>query len=479
MATTMMKTYPILVGGAWKEVGEPLDITSPATGEVVGRTFQADAATLEEAVQATVRAFQVTRKLPAYERAAILRNIADGISAQKEEIARLMALESGKPIRDCRVETERGAFTFRQAANEAERLGGEVLPLDLMPSSKGRLGITRRVPIGPVLGISPFNFPLNLAAHKVAPAIAAGCSILLKPPSADPLTMLTVARIIADSGIPAGAVNVVPTSRALGDQLVQDERFKLLTFTGSMDVGWRMKAMAGRKKIVLELGGNAAVIVDQDADLDFAAKRIAAGGFGYAGQTCISVQRVYVHEAVADQFLSKLKGTTEALKLGDPLDEATDVGPMIDEKALTRTEQWVQEAVNEGARVVTGGKRKGYFFEPTVLTDVRRESKVCSREVFAPIVDVFTFHDFDEALRGVNDSDYGLQAGVFTRDLNHAFQAFNELEVGGVVINDISTYRIDHMPYGGVKESGLGREGLKYAMEDMTELRLMALNGVL
>jgi glyceraldehyde-3-phosphate dehydrogenase (NADP+) len=348
-----------------------------------------------------------------------------------------------------------------------------------MAASRGRLGITRRVPIGPVLGISPFNFPLNLAAHKVAPAIAAGCSILLKPPSADPLTMLTVARIIADSGVPAGAVNIVPTNRALGDKLVQDERFKLLTFTGSMDVGWRMKAMAGKKKVVLELGGNAAVIVDQDADLEFAAKRVSTGSFSYAGQVCISVQRVYVHQAIAEPFIAQLKANTEALKQGDPLDEATDVGPMIDENALERTALWVQEAVDDGAQVVTGGKRDGRFFQPTILTNVQRESKVCSREVFAPIVDIFPVQSFSEAVAAVNDSDYGLQAGVFTHNLEHAFEAFRELEVGGVIINDIPTYRIDHMPYGGVKESGLGREGLKYAIEDMTEIRLMALTGVL
>jgi glyceraldehyde-3-phosphate dehydrogenase (NADP+) len=329
------------------------------------------------------------------------------------------------------------------------------------------------------VGISPFNFPLNLAAHKVAPAIAAGCSILLKPPSADPLTMLTVARIIADAGVPPGAVNVVPTSRSMGDRLVQDERFKLLTFTGSMDVGWRMKAMAGKKKVVLELGGNAAVIVDKDADLEFAAKRITTGAFSYAGQTCISVQRVYAHTAIAEQLMASLKAHAVALKAGDPLEDTTDIGPMIDEKALTRTEQWVQEAVQEGAEVVTGGKREGTFFQPTILTKVKRESKVCSHEVFAPIVDVFSFDDFDEALNAVNDSNYGLQAGVFTKNLEHAFRAFGELDVGGVIINDISTYRIDHMPYGGVKESGLGREGLKYAIEDMTELRLMALNGTL
>jgi acyl-CoA reductase-like NAD-dependent aldehyde dehydrogenase len=479
MATTMTKTYPMFIGGAWKEAGEPLDVTNPYTGEVVGRTFQADAATLEEAVQATVRAFEVMRKMPAYERAAILRKISDGIAAQKEDLARLMAQESGKPIRDCRVEVDRASFTFRQASIEAERLGGEVMPLDLMPASKGRLGITRRVPLGPVLGISPFNFPLNLAVHKVAPAIAAGCSILLKPPSADPLTMLTVTRIIADSGLPAGALNVVPTNRALGDSLVQDERFKLLTFTGSVDVGWRMKSMAGKKKIVLELGGNAGVIVDQDADVEFAAKRIATGAFAYAGQVCISVQRVFLHEAIAEKALAMIKANTEALKLGDPLDETTDVGPMIDDKAAERTERWVQEAVQEGAKLITGGKRSGRIFQPTILTNVKRESKVCSHEVFAPIVDIFTFRDFDEAIRMVNDSSFGLQAGVFTQSLQHAFHAFSELEVGGVVVNDIPTYRIDHMPYGGVKDSGLGREGLRYSIEDMTELRLMALNGVL
>jgi glyceraldehyde-3-phosphate dehydrogenase (NADP+) len=469
----------MFIGGAWKMAGESLDVTNPYTGKVVGRTFQADAATLEEAVQATVRAFQVMRKLPSYERVAILRKISDGIAAQKEDIARLMAQESGKPIRDCRVETDRAAFTFRQASIEAERVGGEVMPLDLMASSKGRLGITRRVPIGPVLGISPFNYPLNLAAHKIAPAIAAGCSILLKPPSADPLTMLTVARIIADSGLPAGALNVVPTNRVLGDKLVQDERFKLLTFTGSADVGWRMKSMAGKKKVVLELGGNAGVIVDQDADLVFATQRIATGAFSYSGQVCISVQRIYLHAAIADKALAMIKANTEALKQGDPLDEATDVGPMIDDKAAERTERWVQEAVQEGARIITGGKRNGRFFQPTILTNVKRESKVCNQEVFAPIVDVFTFGSFDEAIKQINDSSFGLQAGVFTQNLQHAFHAFNELEVGGVVVNDIPTYRIDHMPYGGVKDSGLGREGLRYSIEDMTELRLMALTGVL
>jgi glyceraldehyde-3-phosphate dehydrogenase (NADP+) len=475
----MTRTHPICVGGHWKEAGQPLEVTNPYTGELVGRTFQADAAALEEAVQAAVRAFEVTRKLPSFERAAILRKISEGIAAHKEEIARLMAQESGKPIRDCRVETERAAFTFHQASIEAERVGGEVIPLDLMPASKGRLGITRRVPIGPVLGISPFNFPLNLAAHKIAPAIAAGCSIVLKPPSADPLTMLTVARIIADSGLPAGALSVVPTSRALGDTLVQDERFKLLTFTGSVAVGWRLKSMAGKKKVVLELGGNAGVIVDQDADVTFAAKRIATGAFAYAGQVCISVQRVYLHEAIADHALALIKANTEALKLGDPLDEATDVGPMIDDKAAERTERWVREAVQEGAQIVTGGTRNGRFFQPTILTHVRRESKVCSEEVFAPIVDVFTFHDFDEAIQQVNDSSFGLQAGVFTHNLQHAFRAFHELEVGGVIVNDIPTYRIDHMPYGGVKDSGLGREGLRYSIEDMTEIRLLALTGML
>jgi glyceraldehyde-3-phosphate dehydrogenase (NADP+) len=326
-----------------------------------------------------------------------------------------------------------------------------------------------------VAAISPFNFPLNLAAHKLAPAIAAGCSIVLKPPSKDPLTMLTVAEIVDGVGLPEGAVSILPMTRELGDRMVADDRFKLLTFTGSPSVGWRMKERAGKKKVVLELGGNAGVIIDRTADLDWAVKRTLVGAFSYAGQVCISVQRLFVHEDIREAFLDKFLEGVKALKLGDPLDTTTDVGPMVDGKAASRTQRWVDEAVQLGGRIVVGGKADGAFFEPTVLENVPVEAQVCSNEAFAPLVVVFPFTDFGEAIRQVNDSFFGLQTGVFTNDLAHAWQAFNELEVGGVIVNDIPTYRIDHMPYGGVKDSGQGREGLRWSIEDMTELRIMVL----
>jgi len=344
-----------------------------------------------------------------------------------------------------------------------------------MPASKGRMGITRRFAIGPVAAISPFNFPLNLAAHKLAPAIAAGCPIVLKPPSKDPLTMLTVAEIVDTAGLPEGAVSILPMTRELGDRMVEDERFKLLTFTGSPSVGWRMKERAGKKKVVLELGGNAGVIVDKSADLDWAVKRILVGAFAYAGQVCISVQRMFVHESIWEDFLGRLVEGAKGLTVGDPLDPNTDVGPMVDDKAASRTQRWVEEAVALGGKVLLGGRADGNFFAPTVLTDVPVQAQVCSNEAFAPLVVAFPFSDFDEAVRAVNDSFFGLQTGVFTNVLDHAWQAFGSLEVGGVIVNDVPTYRIDHMPYGGVKDSGLGREGLRWSIEDMTELRIMVL----
>ena len=352
---------------------------------------------------------------------------------------------------------------------------GETIPLDLMPASKGRIGITRRFPIGPIAGISPFNFPLNLAAHKISPAIAAGNSIVLKPPSKDPLTMLTVAEIIDAAGVPEGAVSILPMTRELGDRMVSDERFKLLTFTGSPSVGWRMKERAGKKRVVLELGGNAGVIIDRSADLDWAVKRTLVGAFAYAGQVCISVQRMFVHEAVWDAFMTRFLEGVKAIKVGDPLDPTTDVGPMVDAHAAERTQRWVDEAIAMGGRVLAGGKADGTFFAPTVLTNVPLAAQVCSNEAFAPLVVAFKFRDLDEAIAGVNDSMFGLQTGVFTNDLAGAWRSFSELEVGGVIINDIPTYRIDHMPYGGVKDSGQGREGLRWAMEDMTEIRIMVL----
>jgi acyl-CoA reductase-like NAD-dependent aldehyde dehydrogenase len=476
MATVATKPHPIFLAGRWVDSPDLLEVTDPAhPGEPAGYTYQATAAQYEEAVQAAVAAFEVTRRLPAYERGAILRNISAGIRARREELGRLIALEAGKPIRDALVEVDRAVLTFRLGAEEAERIVGETIPLDLMPASKGRYGITRRFPIGPIAAISPFNFPLNLAAHKVSPAIASGNPIVLKPPSKDPLVMLTVAELIEEAGAPAGSVSVLPMTRELGDRMVADPRFKLLTFTGSPAVGWGMKERAGKKKVVLELGGNAGVIVDQGADLAWAVKRILVGAYAYSGQVCISVQRMFVHEAVWDEFLERFVAGARKLRVGDPLDPETEVGPMVDTAAAERTQAWVDEAVALGGKLLLGGKAKGSFFPPTVLTDTPVEARVCSNEAFAPLVVAFPFRDFDAAVRQVNDSFYGLQTGVFTNDLAHAWQAFEGLEVGGVIVNDIPTYRVDHMPYGGVKDSGLGREGLRWAVEDMTEIRIMVL----
>ncbi|MBX6341780.1 MAG: aldehyde dehydrogenase family protein [Thermomicrobiaceae bacterium] len=474
----MAKEYRFYCAGEWRSSGERLEVRNPYNDEVVGVTSFATEQDLEDAIVAAERAFEETKKLQSYQRAEILQRIADGLKEREEEIARLIAMEAGKPIRDARVEAARGVFTVQTAVEEAKRITGELIPLDLMPASAGRIGITRRFPIGPIAGISPFNFPLNLALHKIAPAIASGNTIVLKPPTHDPLTMLTVAEIIDQAGLPKGAVSIMPMSRQVGDRMVTDERFKMLSFTGSPDVGWDMKARAGKKKVVLELGGNAGVIVDRNADLDLAAARVRVGAFAYAGQVCISVQRVYVHRSRFDEFTDKLIAGIKQMKIGDPLDESTDLGPMIDDKAAKRTEDWVATAVSEGAKVLIGGKAEGRFFQPTVLVEAPKTSFVCSREAFAPLVNLFPFDDFEQALAEVNDSVFGLQAGVFTASLEHALRAFEVLDVGGVIVNDVPTYRIDHMPYGGMKDSGLSREGLKYAIEDMTEPRLMVINRV-
>jgi len=476
--TTMtgMKPHPIFLAGRWVESPDPLIVQNPANAsEPAGSTFHATEAQYEEAVQAAVAAFEVTRNLPAYERGAILRNISSGIKARREELGRLIALEAGKPIRDALTEVDRAVLTFRLGAEEAERMYGEVIPLDLLASSRGRFGITRRFPIGPIAGISPFNFPLNLAAHKVAPAIASGNPIVLKPPSKDPLVMLTVAEIIEESGAPAGSVSVLPMTRELGDRMVADDRFKLLSFTGSPSVGWRMKERAGKKRIVLELGGNAGVIVDETADLDWAVRRSLVGAFSYSGQVCISVQRMFVHENVWDRFMERFVEAARALKVGDPLDASTDIGPMVDAHAASRTQSWVDEAIALGGQLLLGGRADGTFFPPTILTNVPITAQVCSNEAFAPLVVAFPFRSLDDAVRQVNDSSFGLQTGLFTNDLAGAWRAFHELEVGGVIVNDVPTYRIDNMPYGGVKDSGFGREGLRWAMEDMTEIRIMVM----
>jgi acyl-CoA reductase-like NAD-dependent aldehyde dehydrogenase len=472
----MTRKYPIYCGGEWKTSNQTLEIRNPYNDEVVGITSLATDDDLEHAITSAQTAFHEHSDMPAYERAGYLTAIADQLEQRREEIAKLISDEAGKPMRDAIVETDRGVFTLRLAAEEAQRMTGEQIPLDLMPASRGRFGITRKVPIGPIAGISPFNFPLNLALHKLGPALASGNPLVLKPPTRDPLTMLTVAEMVHEAGVPAGMVSIMPMDRQVGDRLVTDERFKLLSFTGSPDIGWDMKNRAGKKKVVLELGGNAGVIVDRDANLDFAVSRILTGAFAYAGQVCISVQRAYIHADVFDDVMQKLVVAASKVKMGDPGNGETELGPMIDEKAVARIHGWVTDAVAEGATVHTGGEPDGRFYPPTVLSGVSRSSFVCSREAFAPIVVAFSFDEWSSGLEHINDSVFGLQAGVFTGSIEHALMAFDTLEVGGVIINDIPTYRIDHMPYGGVKDSGLSREGLRYAIDDMTETRLMVFN---
>jgi acyl-CoA reductase-like NAD-dependent aldehyde dehydrogenase len=467
-------SVPIFLAGEFVEAGAPLEVRDPATDEVVATTFQAGAGELERATVAAVAAFEQTKRLPAYERHDALMHVAGCIERDAAELATLLSRESGKSIKDARGEVARGALTFRIAAEEATRINGEWLPLDWAPANKGRHGIVRRYPIGPVAGISPFNFPLNLAAHKVAPAIAAGCSIVLKPPSKDPLSMLRVAEYLAETDLPKGAVSILPMDRPTGDAMVGDDRFKLLSFTGSPSVGWKMKAEAGKKKVVLELGGNAGAIVDETADLDWAVDRLVYGSFAYAGQVCISVQRIYVVRDIYDDFERRFVERVRRVKVGNPLDADTDLGPMVDEKAVQRTHGWVTDAIAAGARALVEGHPDGRWYSPTVLVDVPRDAMICSEEAFAPVVNLFPVDSFEAALRDINDSRFGLQCGVFTASLDHTLLAHDELEMGGIIVNDIPTWRTDAMPYGGVKDSGLGREGLRWSIEDMTEPRLLA-----
>lgn len=471
----MLKEYKILINNAWRATSRPLDVISPFDKSIVGRTYLASVAELKEAVDGAEAAFRELRSWPSYRKAAVIQKVVDGIKERADELARTIALEAGKPIKDARVEVRRAMSTFELAKEESKRLGGEVMPLDIIEGSEGRFGIIRRFPVGPVLGISPFNFPLNLVAHKAAPAMACGCPIIIKPASKTPLTALVLGEIITNAGWPGGGVNVVPSSNEDAEKLLDDERIKKLTFTGSPEVGWRLKAKAGRKKVTLELGGNAGVIVHSDSDIGLAAKRCSIGAFSFAGQICISVQRIYVEKTAFDEFRDSFLKHVSKIKLGDPLDEDTDVGPMIDETALQRTEEWVNEAVSGGAKLLTGGRRKGSFFEPTVLTDTKPSMKVCSEEVFAPVVTLEPYDGFEDALKELNRSKYGLQAGVFTNRMSDILLAYETLDVGGVIVNDIPTYRVDNMPYGGVKMSGFGREGVKYAIEEMTEVKLLAI----
>ena len=470
------REWGIFLDGHWIAEGEPIEVRSPYDRSVVGTIRRATAEHAENAVRAAEKVFEVTCKLAPYERQRILQKISEGIRARREDFAHVMALEAGKPVRTARVEVDRAAFTFAIAAEEATRIRGEWIPLDLQPAAAGRSGIVRRFPLGPILAITPFNFPLNLVAHKVAPAIAAGCTVVQKPASKTPLCSLLLAETVEKAGLPAGALNVLPLANSDAERLVSDDRLKLLSFTGSGPVGWSLKAKAGKKRVLLELGGNAAVIVHSDADVDDAARKCVQGGFSYAGQSCISVQRIFAQRGIESRFTENLVAGVRKLKVGDPLDETTDVGPMIGEDDAKRAASWIEEAIAGGAKLLCGGKRKGAVLEPSVLTHTKPDMKVNCQEVFAPVVVVEPYDEFDDAIRRVNDSSYGLQAGVFTRDAQLLFRAFEQLEVGGVIANDMSSFRIDHMPYGGVKDSGLGREGLRYAIEEMTEPRLLVLN---
>jgi acyl-CoA reductase-like NAD-dependent aldehyde dehydrogenase len=467
--------YRFLLAGEWR-ASEPYTVACPYDGAVVGQVHRAGSAELEQAIQAAVRAFATTRKLPGHKRAAVLRKVSEAIAARAEELARTIALEAGKPIKQARAEVGRSVTTFATAAEEATRFHDEVLRLDALPGGENRPALVRRFPIGPIAAISPFNFPLNLVAHKLAPAIAAGCAVVLKPASQTPISALKLAEIILDAGWPEQALSVLPMNSKDAAPLVEDERFKLLTFTGSPSVGWGMKRRAGSKRVTLELGGNAGCIVHSDADLGFAAERVTVGGYSYAGQSCISVQRVFVHEPAYEEFMDSFVPKVRALKVGHPLDEATDVGSLISQGDGERVGAWLAEARAAGAECLVGGDVQGGVVQPTVVVKAGPDLKVNRQEVFAPVVTVQTYRDFEEALRAVNDSDYGLQAGLFTNDVRRIFQAYEELEVGGVMVNEAPTWRIDPMPYGGVKQSGFGREGLRYAIEEMTEPKLLVIN---
>jgi glyceraldehyde-3-phosphate dehydrogenase (NADP+) len=469
-------TYKLPVAGEAVESGQIDDVTSPYTGDVVGHVPLATEEQREAATVAAQEAFQEMRGLTRRARAEICHGVADGIRKRHRELAEMMVAECGKPIQFATGEVNRAVLTFTLAAEEAKRLGGEVVPIDIEPRAEGYTSLYYRFPIGPIIGIAPFNFPLNLVAHKLAPAIAAGCSIVLKPPQQAPITSLKLAEICYEAGLPPKAFSVLHSTVDVAEPMVRDDRFKLLSFTGSAAVGWHLKSIAGKKKVVLELGGNAGAIVHQDADVDWAAQRCAMGGFAYAGQVCIAVQRVLVHRPIYDSFSEKMVAATEALKVGDPSDDDTIIGPLIEPRHVDRVMDWIAQAEGGGAKTLTGNKRDGSLVWPTVLTDTTPDMKVECEEIFGPVITVRPYDDFDAAISIVNDSPYGLQAGVFTHDIRLIDRAYRNLEVGGVVVNDFPTFRVDNFPYGGVKDSGLGREGLRSSLEDMTEIRMLVLN---
>ena len=468
-----MQTHKAYIAGKFRQTEKTVEVRNPFYNELVGMACLGSETDLEIAIKGAEDAFPFMKAMPSYKKYHILMHIHRRLDSDIKRLAEILAQEAAKPIGLAVGEIERASETFKIAAEESKRLPGEYLSIDWTRSGEGKEGWVKYFPIGLVAGISPFNFPMNLAVHKIAPAIAAGCPIVLKPSTSTPLSTLELAKIIDETELPKGAVSILPMDRQTGNQLVTDERFKLLTFTGSPEVGWKMKQQAGKKKVVLELGGNAGVIVSDSCNLELALKKCLAGGFAYAGQVCIHAQRIYVQQDIFESFSERYAALASQLISGDPLDPETDITSMIDETNAKRVEEWVAEAVQEGATILTGGKRKASFYEPTVITGTRADMKVCSLEIFGPVVVVEPYIDFNEAVARINSSRYGLQAGVFTNRISEMDYAYENLEVGGVIINDVPTFRMDHMPYGGVKDSGLGREGVKYAIHDMMEPRLL------
>lgn len=471
-----MDTYPFLVGGKWRTGDAPLEIRFPYSGEPVALVHQAGDQDCLDAARSAKRAFESTRWLSSAERSRILSTLADLVMERSAEFADLLVLEGGKTRSSAEQEVTRACSTLRISAEEARRINGELLPLDWSADMEGRFGITRRVPLGPVLGITPFNFPLNLACHKLGPAIASGNPLILKPASATPLSPLLLGKLALEAGLPPEALSVIPCKAAIAEGLVRDPRIAVLTFTGSPVVGWHLKQIAGRKKVMLELGGNAAVILHSDAGLPYAISRIVTGGFSNAGQACISVQRVFIANSIFDQAAELILDLVAALKTGDPRDPETDVGPMITVDAAVRTETLVWEAVKKGATLLCGGARSGALFAPTVLADTPPDLRIDCEEVFAPVITLHRYNTFGEALALANQSEFGLQMGIFTNHFPYILQAFSEAEVGGVIVNDIPTFRADQMPYGGMKASGIGKEGPRYAIREMMEERLLVIN---
>jgi acyl-CoA reductase-like NAD-dependent aldehyde dehydrogenase len=467
---------PFLVGGEWRTSDDVLEVLFPYNNETVAEVCQATEQDLEDAVLSAVKAFEITRRLSTRARSAILHDLLGQMEKRTEEIIETMVVEGGKTQKVAAGETGRAKETVRIAAEEAKRINGEIISLDWTEAGDKRQGYVRYLPLGPVLGISPFNYPLNLSCHKLAPAIAAGNSFVLKPASATPLSGLLLAEMTLDAGYPPEALSVVVCPGSRAERLVSDPRIAFFTFTGSSEVGWHLKGLAGRKRVGLELGGNAAAIIHEDANLDYATRRVALGGFTNAGQNCISVQRVLLHRNIYDQAVAMLLERTRALKVGDPRRSDTDVGPMIDEAAAQTAFQTLQNAVAQGAEILMGGTCRGTMFQPTVLGNTTPTMSVNREEIFAPVITVSHYDDFEEAIHLANDTDYGLQSGVFTQNINRIMQAFEEIRVGGLQINDVSTFRVDQMPYGGVKGSGIGREGPRYAIHEMSEMRLMVVN---